>query len=135
MGSWGARAFDNDDAVDFVATLRTNGSGVLLNAINEVADLTSEEYLEAPSASRAVAAAEVVAAMVGSPARDLPSEVVEWVSTAPAPDPSLRASAKAALQRVVADSELAELWAESGDDSWSEQQADLLERVSGTRST
>jgi hypothetical protein len=132
MGAWGARSFDNDDAMDFVAELESDGSGALQDAINEVADLAPEDYLEAPSASRAVAAAEVVAAMLGSAATDLPSAVVEWVSTAPAPDPSLRASATAALQRVVANSELAELWAESGDDSWKDQQANLLERLSSS---
>ena len=132
MGSWGARSFDNDDATDFVAELRSNGSGALQDAINEVADLAPEDYLEAPSASRAVAAAEVVAAMLGSAAPDLPPEVVEWLSTTPAPDPSLRASATAALKQVVANSELAELWAESGDDSWREQQANLQQRLSAS---
>jgi len=132
VGSWGARSFDNDDATDFVAELRSNGSGALQDAINEVADLAPEDYLEAPSASRAVAAAEVVAAMLGSAAPDLPPEVVEWLSTTPAPDPSLRASATAALKQVVANSELAELWAESGDDSWREQQANLQQRLSAS---
>jgi hypothetical protein len=132
MGAWGARSFDNDDAMDFVAELESNGSGALQEAIDEAVDLAPEDYLEAPSASRAVAAAEVAAAMLGFPAPDLPPAVVEWLSTAPAPDPLLRASATAALQRVVANSELAELWAESGDDSWREQQADLLQRIAAT---
>jgi hypothetical protein len=130
VGASGAGAFDNDDAMDFLAELPSRGTAALQEALTEVVALGPDDYLEAPEASRAVAAAELVAAMLGAAAVDLPQEAAEWLADAQAPDPSLQASAVAALERVVSNSELAELWEDSGDDAWRTQQADLMQRVS-----
>jgi hypothetical protein len=116
--------------MDFLAELPSRGAVAIQEALTEVVALGPDDYLESPEASRAIAATELVAAMLGASAVDLPREAVEWLANAPAPDPDLQASAIAALDRVVGNSELAELWEDSGDDAWRAQQADLMERVS-----
>jgi hypothetical protein len=72
MGAWGAGAFDNDDALDWLSELVDSPDFALGRA---VLDVTALEYLEAPEGSAALAAAEVVAAARGHPAALLPDEV------------------------------------------------------------
>jgi glutathione S-transferase len=76
-----------------------------------------DDYLEAPMASEAIAAAEAVARLQGHYGqRDAYSERVDaWVQRVSArPSPALIAKAHRALDRVLAEpSELLELWQES----------------------
>jgi len=62
----------------------------------------------------------------------LPQEVLRTDCGCSIPDNSLRPPAIAALERVVNHSELAELWAETGDDSWTVQRANGRDRVTAT---
>ena len=65
-------------------------------------------------AVRALAAAEVVAALQGHPPPDLPDGAAAWVSQHAAVDGStLAALALTAIARTRANSELAELWEET----------------------
>jgi Domain of unknown function (DUF4259) len=134
MGAWGAGSFDNDDAVDWVGDLGRSADGRLIRAaLDAVGRLDPADYLEAPDASVAVAAAEVVAALRGRPAADLPQEVTTWVQahgrSGVADD--LRAAARAAVARVEASSELRDLWDETDDAgaAWRQQLGDLLARL------
>lgn len=128
MGAWGAGSFENDEASDWVYVLEeADGFDVVRRAL-AVAD---EDYLEAPDATIALAAAEVVAAALGQPAADLPDEVQPFVaqhgSSATTEDATL---ALAALARVRGeDSELAELWEESGGDDWNQAVDELRARL------
>lgn len=130
MGAWGAGAFDNDDAMDWVAELEgAEDEAVLVAAFEEIPE-EAGEYLEAPDCSMAIAAAEVVAALRGKPADDLPEEVSAWVEKKAAPKQSVVALAKAALKRIAAESELQELWDESDSrDEWHGRIADLQKRL------
>ena len=66
MGAWGFGSFDNDDAADFLADATESGDlSLVRGALDNV--LTSTEYVEAPDASQAIAAAEIVAAALGRP--------------------------------------------------------------------
>ena len=123
MGAWGSGSFDNDTAADWVyglvdAASEDEALKVLESALSAAAEITEGEYLDADVGSCAVAAAAVVAAAAGSTADDLPENVAEWVTDHAAAVPaSLRVLGKKALNRVAgSDSELAELWAEGGDD-------------------
>ncbi len=82
MGAWGHRPFQNDDAADWAASLQHRGGRESISAAFVPVLKADEEdkYLEAPAASQAIAAAEVVAALAGRPATDLPSDLGEWLS-------------------------------------------------------
>lgn len=132
MGAWGPGSFENDDAVDWLADLVDGGGmDVVQSAFDGVADA---EYLEAPEASAAVAAAEVVAALAGRAMDDLPVEAAEWVAAHQRhPGEMLVKRARAAVQRVRTGSELNELWEEDGADAseWHAAVDDLLRRLAG----
>lgn len=130
MGAWGPGSFENDDALDWLADLVDGGGmDVVESAFDGVADA---EYLEAPEASSAVAAAEVVAALAGRPPAELPDEAAEWVAAhGRPPGDRLMRQARAAIQRVRTDSELKELWEEDGEgpNEWHAAVDDLLRRL------
>ena len=89
------------------------------------------EYLEAPSAYVALAAAEVVAALKGAPAASAPMEVGEWVKrNSKALTPELKSEALRAAERVRRDSEVKDLWMEAdGLNDWIEVVKDLQARL------
>jgi hypothetical protein len=122
--------FENDDAGDWVYQLEeANDLDLVRGTLLAAAD--PEGYLEAPTCSMALAAAEVVAALAGRPAPDLPEEVRTWVEahrlTVP---PDLRALSVRALDQVAAGSELKELWAESEESgAWIDRLQELRSRL------
>ncbi len=135
MGAWGVQSFENDDAVDWLSDLRrSTGMQAILSAVAVVAELETDSYLEVPEASVAVAAAEVVAALLGRPTSNLPPDVTAWVDEnrqVGAPE-GLRDSAQRAVARAQLSSELRDLWDESDDGGAASQQllSDLMARLS-----
>ena len=129
MGAWGIGNFENDDAADWVYDLeKAEGTELLSKSLQEA---VKDGYLEAPECTLALAAAEVVAALTGRPAPNLPDEVKAWVS---AHDQSLHqdlvAMAHAAVSRIKVDSELLELWQDTDDlDNWIGITDELLSRL------
>ncbi len=127
-GAWDTGPFDNDDALDWVWELaESDDLAVVKSALREAAE--SSDYLQAPTANMAIAAAEVVAALKGNPGEGLPAEVVDWVREhQQAVSPDVLKTARDAITRVKdgESSELAQLWSESGEfaDAW---QSDLDE--------
>jgi Domain of unknown function (DUF4259) len=129
MGAWAHGSFANDDALDWVAMLSRSGSDAISQALSAVPQ-ADDDYLEAPAASAAIAAAEVVAAQAGSPAAKLPDEVSAWVASQPRPTPELIALARRAVRRVLRLSELCDLWAESKkSEAWQGEVSGLLARL------
>lgn len=126
MGAWGPGSFDNDDALDWLDDLVDGAS----DAIRAALEATDAEYLEAPDASSALAAAEVVAAAAGRPAADLPGEVSEWLEEhGTRQAAALAPLARRAVERVRRDSELKELWEEGDPSEWLAAVDGLLERL------
>lgn len=116
MGAWSTGAFDNDDAGDFVEDVAGGGFMTLGAAFQSAIDA---DYLEAPEASMAVAAAAFVAACRNRDLDLVPEPVRPVVLGLGACPPHLVEQARKALARVVDGSELDALWAESDDyDSW-----------------
>jgi Domain of unknown function (DUF4259) len=112
VGGWGNGSFENDDAADWLTHLATIAPADLTQIFLQAAD--HPDYLEAPAASVAVAAAEVVAASTGSPAPAVPRQIIEWTTKNPqACTPELKALAVRALERVRGNSELKDLWLEA----------------------
>lgn len=120
MGAWGSDPFDNDDAADWVYRLEEGGPEGVVDA------LTGD-------GAEAAAAAAIVAHAHGVPVTLTP-EVELWLQQQ---DPDavrvLAPQAAVALDRVLDGSELAQLWAETGDDSWEQETRalrDALRRAS-----
>ncbi len=116
MGTWDIGPFDNDTAADFAddlddAAVKERGS--LIRKVLVRADRT-QPYLEVPEAEVAVAAAAPVAAQCAGGAEiSLPYGPEEPVPVLPE---DFRQLALEALDRVMAeDSELPDLWGETGD--------------------
>ena len=127
MGAWGARSFENDDALDWVWELEESSDDSVVRAA--LAAVHEDGVVEAPEAACACAAAEVVAAAGGSPAKWLPNEVTAWVAAHGAAVAGLRDEARAAVQRIAETSELQQLWAEAGAAEWDAGIGDLLGRL------
>jgi len=135
MGAWGSGIFDNDTALDWVGDLAEAEDALALidDTLERVAG-NGIDYLEAPEAEEALAAAQVVAMLQGNPGNmgAYGDEVAEWVLTHPLMvSPELAHKARAAVLRVLApQSELAELWEESDEASeWKDCVQDLQTRI------
>lgn len=119
MGAWGHRSFENDAAADWVAELEESADLSAVDAALGVVVGADDEYLESPDCCNALAAAEVVAALLGHPAADLPAAVSSWGKGKPHPAPAMVQKTKSAIDFILANSELRDLWAESDDfDHW-----------------
>ena len=132
-GAWDTGSFENDDALDWVWELsESNDLSVVEQTLQAAA--SSSGYLEAPTASMAIAAAEVVAALRGNPSSELPAEVTEWVKAHPVvvSDDLLKTTRKAIDNiKKLESSELAQLWSDSEDlaKAWHADVADLVQRL------
>lgn len=132
MGAWSHEPFGNDDANDWAYRLEdAKDLGLIESTLDQV--LESEGYLEAPQASEAVGAVEVIAKLLGrGTLSDAYTEKIdEWVKTvALKPSPSLLEKARRTLDRVMSDdSELRELWQEEGTGDWENSIANLKKAV------
>ena len=131
MGAWGADSFENDDALDWLADFCDDPEeNVILAALRQVADAGDGDYLEATDCAAGVAAAEVVAALKGA-TRYVPEDVKGCLDASHIkPDEHLVETALRALARVRSNSELKELWDESGGGAeWNEALSDLESRL------
>lgn len=133
MGAWGTGAFENDDAVDWLAQLTDEGAGIVRQTFDEVLR-TAPAYVERDVGARTVAAAELVAALQGRPGHDLPPELIAWLAAHShgLADARLVEDAQRALTCAVDAqiSELAELWADTPDaHRWQRGVADLRARL------
>lgn len=132
-GAWDVGPFDNDDALDWAWELEESTDlSVVKAALISVTE--SSTYIEAPVASSAIAAAEVVAALKGKPHTQLPDNVASWVKAHGLDsNEALVELARQAIVRVqdLDDSELAQLWSDSRElqSSWKSGLSDLKQRL------
>ncbi|ALN61578.1 hypothetical protein GLA29479_693 [Lysobacter antibioticus] len=128
MGAWGISTFDNDDAADWLADLSDHQSLALVRETIAAA-LDADDYLEAPEASTALAACELIAAAIGRPSAAARKQetLTRWIAhRKPSPDTALIADALRAIDRVLGpESELRELWEETED--YAAWQADVVQ--------
>lgn len=110
MGTWDIGAFDNDTALDWVGDLESAADHAPFQAAFAAVQRGSADYLEAQECEEAIAAAEVLAYQAGHPSAPLPEEVERWLSGKPAPTRDLLRDAQRALDAILAESELKELW-------------------------
>lgn len=129
-GAWGYKSFENDDALDWVANdLKSTLQGAVQNAIGAI--VRNKGYLEAPECSAAIAACEVVAAAQGRASSDLPEDVAAIAKTLKSKqNDAVRRDARAALEAILAKSELRSLWEESKQfEEWKKSVDDLKSRL------
>jgi hypothetical protein len=123
---WGPGSFENDDGADWFADLEENPRLELVQeALSEVAEPEHVGYLDAADCCQAIAAAEVLAEVVGVPGREtaLDAEAADRLREALARENvrdrrKLLRQAVNALEVVLNDeenSELRHLWEEDGD--------------------
>ncbi len=107
-GAWGEGSFENDDALDWVAEcIRSRDTAPVRQALQVVLKVS---YIEAPQASEAIAASEVVAASLGKPNPKLPPELRTWLQRQQLAQMSqLAPLAKKVLARIK-DPKISELW-------------------------
>jgi hypothetical protein len=129
MGTWGFGAFENDTAADWAYALEEASDLAPLEAAFDAVE--GGRYLDADLAAEAVAAAEVLAALRGRAAAQLPEEVSAWVAEHPQVVPDvLLADARRAVEKVAEDSELKDLWEESDEfAAWRRAVDDLRARL------
>src|SRR5579859_3768346 len=131
MGAWGALAFDNDEANDWAYDL--DDATDLSIVAKAFAEVERGGYVEAPTASEALAACEVLARLKGRPGytNAYTEKVDKWVAAhSMTPPPDLVSRGNAAIDRILGDdSELRELWADAGDEDWLAGVADLRARL------
>lgn len=121
MGAWSHEPFGNDDANDWAYGLEdVTDLSLIETTLDRV--LEAEEYLEAPEASEAVAAVEVLAKLLrkGTQSDAYTEKVDEWIkSVSVQPGADILTKANRALERILGEnSELRELWEEGGDQDW-----------------
>ncbi len=134
MGTWGEKNFENDTAGDWIYDLEEQADvrSFLVETLQKVSGAGKDDYIEASECYEALAAAEVICAMRSRPCTDLPDEVKAILEKHPVePDVDLLALASDAAGRILADSELKELWDETEEDSWQKVIKDLIERLHG----
>ena len=137
MGAWGEGAFDNDTAADwsweFENADLAAGLRLITGALSAAAQADDAAYLDADDGTRAVAAAELVASINDQPIAESPYNETarQWIARVhPSSDLSLTNLARRAISRVTTEnSELAQLWDETGSSSWRSAMNELLDKL------
>ena len=128
MGAWGTAAFDNDDASDWVYDLEKRGIAAIDDALSEA---EGSGALDMPADVNVLAAGEVVAAALGRPATGVRDDILSLARVLRADvTPDHAARARDAAARVLAGSEVADLWGETDEDGeWRSVVDDLIGRL------
>ncbi|WP_139851649.1 DUF4259 domain-containing protein [Acinetobacter pullicarnis] len=133
MGAWSHEPFGNDTACDWKSELEgSTDYEVIEQAFDQMIE-DDDEYLDADYGSVVHAAAEVLAKVLGQGTQNesYPEGIDEWIATLTSkPSAALLQKAVVALDRLLSEeSELNELWEESGEDYplWKENIATLKE--------
>ena len=121
MGAWSHEPFGNDTACDWsYELLETEDLSAVEAALDEVLEADGG-YLEADLGSQAIAAAEVLAKLLGRGTQSdtYTEDIDQWVQDHPQqPNGALLAKAREAIGRIQSPgSELLELWEEGGEAS------------------
>lgn len=133
MGAWSDKPFGNDTAKDWLWSLSEADSDEPLSAAI-AAVLQARDLPDAPCSEAAVAAAAVVAAAAHDPIRGVPKDVATWIrTTGYVPTDKLVGDSTRALDRILKDSELRDLWDETGrPGGWHKSVSNIRQRLINT---
>jgi hypothetical protein len=126
--------FEGESASAFLDDMSINGFGMIKLAIDRINDEDRPSLMEC---EEALVACEIVAAVLGRPADDFPEDLNEWIgiflqegSEAFIEVVELANQAAIAIDQILTDSELRELWEESPVfEAWMDAQVKLQERI------
>jgi hypothetical protein len=135
MGRWGYGIFQNDTACDFKYLVVDGGGLVPVERALERVLSSGDRYLDDSEADEALAAADIIARLLGSfGQQDTYTEDIDaWVKSSPAKvAPALVEKALQAVQRVLA--EYVKIIAEDNEDiedfaDWEREVNALMERL------
>ena len=138
MGAWSHEPFGNDQACDWVAELaESTGFAIIEKAFDQVIADQNEEFIDADTVCEAYAAAEVLAHILGQGTENLDflGNIGGWIEKLPAqPSAALIQKALNALNiSTQENSELNELWQESGNYAEWTQNIDALKGILKSR--
>ncbi|MFM8917557.1 MAG: DUF4259 domain-containing protein [Bacteroidota bacterium] len=127
--------FEGETASAFLDDMSINGFGLIRLAIERMND--DVERADLTECEEALVACEIVAAALGRPADDFPDDLSEWMgifiqegSDSHYEVINLGEQAAMAIDRILTDSELRELWYESPVfEAWMDVQVKLQERI------
>ncbi|MFM7176593.1 MAG: DUF4259 domain-containing protein [Bacteroidota bacterium] len=127
--------FEGETASAFLDDMSINGFGLIRLAIERMND--DDERADLTECEEALVACEIVAAALGRPADDFPDDLSEWMgifiqegSDSHYEVINLGEQAAMAIDRILTDSELRELWYESPVfEAWMDVQVKLQERI------
>jgi hypothetical protein len=111
-GYWGVDTLSNDGAFDFLRAVEQGGGiGQIRRALADA--LSARTYLDDEQAARGLAAAELVAGLIGNPSQTLPDSGKKWAAAhAKDVDSDLIKVAVEVVHRVANGSEVRELMEE-----------------------
>ena len=115
MGAWGTGSFENDAAHDWLVDFSDMPHiSTVKDALSVVAATKPADYVETDECGAAIAAAEIIAALKGSPNPDMPDDFMQdvflpWAENA-AFAPSLTDLALRALARLRYNAEMEDGW-------------------------
>jgi hypothetical protein len=136
MGTWAADPFGNDDACDWAYSLTDAiDLSVIDNTFSKIIAAAASGEIESSDAAEGVAAAEVVARLLGNfgEKNSYTEEVDKWVERSKIrPDANLIKKARAVLDIVLSESsELFVLWKDGDDfEAWKASVLEIKSRIS-----
>ncbi len=130
VSAWGSGSFENDDASDWLYGLDGGGMERVQEALAAISD---EGSVDATDAARAIAAAELVAAMRHAPMAGMPEEGAVFAAAheETVTDADVTEAVRALGRVLGKESELAALWTEADDPDWRTRTAGLVRRLEG----
>lgn len=129
MGAWGYGNLENDTVLDWIVELIETDD---LNLISEAFKMVLEDnYLDADTSFIAIGAIEVLAALLNKPLNEIYDEDLElWINQHKGQGKDLLVIAQRALNKILTESELKELWQETDNyDNWIMTLKELEKRI------
>jgi acyl carrier protein len=114
MGAWGIGNFENDTIQDWIIELVEAQD---INLLSESIEMVLEDnYLDADVACIAIGAVEILAALQNRPGKEInEDELQEWILQHKGQVTNLLEKSHKALGKILAESELKELWEKTED--------------------
>lgn len=132
MSAWGISNFDNDTAIYWLQRLiDEDEDGIIKNTIDGFSKRFRPDRTDIIECSEFLAASEVVAALTGNPAEEVPVELEEWIQGQYIQiDQNALQECVKGVEMIVNDSELKEMFLDSGYfKSWQKEQRNLIKRL------
>jgi hypothetical protein len=132
MSAWGINNFDNDTAIYWLQRLiDEDEDGIIKNTIEGFSKNFRADRTDIIECSEFLAAAEVVAALTGNPAEQLPVELEDWIQGQYIQiDQKALEECHKGVELILKDSELKEMFLDSGYfKSWEKEQRNLIKRL------